>query len=107
MSGDSVESLTVARRYIVVEIPLKPKKRTISLRVDEEAIAAIDKFVALSSGYSRTLILSKLVEGFAEGLKKLNYNASKVQLTLVDDNGSNNIEVVLPLRPLDKVVQRS
>jgi len=66
----------------VIEIPLKSKKRIVSLRVDEDALAVIDRFVARKGVGSRTLLISKLVEALAEGLKENPDNIDKVALTL-------------------------
>ncbi|MGB9827064.1 hypothetical protein IMZ38_05025 [Thermosphaera chiliense] len=69
-------------KSFIIEIPLKSKKRVVSLRVDEDALAVIDKFVARKGMGSRTLLISKLVEALAEGLKQNPENIDKVALTL-------------------------
>jgi hypothetical protein len=66
----------------IIEIPLKSKKRIVSLRVDEDALAVIDRFVARKGVGSRTLLISKLVEALAEGLKENPDNIDKVALTI-------------------------
>jgi len=66
----------------IIEIPLKSKKRIVSLRVDEDALAVIDRFVARKGVGSRTLLISRLVEALAEGLKENPDNIDKVALTL-------------------------
>lgn len=85
-------------RGVIIEIPLKPKKRMISLRIDEEALVAIDKFVARTGEFSRTLIITKLVEAFAEALKNANYNAVQVNIRVVSGNSPGFVEVVIPLK---------
>ncbi|WP_448577272.1 hypothetical protein [Thermosphaera sp.] len=69
-------------KTFIIEIPLKSKKRVVSLRVDEDALAVIDKFVAKRGFGSRTLLISRLVEALAEGLKENPENIDKVALTL-------------------------
>lgn len=95
-AGDNEETQT--RRGMIIEIPLKPKKKMISLRIDEEALTAIDKFVARSGEYSRTLIITKLIEAFAEALKRVNYNAVQVNIRVLSNNSHDIVEVVIPLR---------
>lgn len=85
-------------RGIIIEIPLKPRKKMISLRVDEEALSTIDKFVARTGEYSRTLIITKLIEAFAEALKRVNYNATHVSIKVVSNNSFNTVEIVIPLK---------
>lgn len=85
-------------RGIIIEIPLKPRKKVISLRIDEDALTTIDKFVARTGEFSRTLIITKLVEAFAEALKNANYNAVQVTIRVVSGNSPSFIEVVIPLK---------
>lgn len=98
MLSNNDDEIPTPTKGIVIEIPLKPRKKMISLRIDEEALIAIDKFVARSGDYSRTLILTRLIEAFAEGLRRLNYNASKVQIKVVSENSFDSVEIVIPLK---------
>ena len=87
---------------LIIEIPLKPRKRMISLRIDEDSLLAIDKFIALTGEYSRTLFITKVIEALAEGLRRTDYNAASLELKFISKNpmGEENtvISIVIPLR---------
>ncbi|MEM1849501.1 MAG: hypothetical protein QXD40_00100 [Desulfurococcaceae archaeon] len=89
-------------RGIIIEIPLKPRKRMISLRIDEDALMAVDKFVALTGEYSRTLLITKVIEALAEGLRRTGYNATSLELKFTAKNPVSGedtiISIVLPLK---------
>lgn len=89
-----------AHRGIIIEIPLKPRKRVISLRLDEEALNAIDKFVALTGEYSRTLLMTKVIEALAEGLKRTGYHTINLELRFQTDIQSENkvVSIIIPLK---------
>ncbi|MEM0506817.1 MAG: hypothetical protein QXW58_06145 [Thermosphaera sp.] len=76
-------------RTFIVEIPLKSKKRVVSLRIDEDALAIIDKFVAKKGVGSRTLLISRLIEALAEGLKENPENIDKVALSIRSRSGKD------------------
>ncbi|MCY0868303.1 MAG: hypothetical protein OWQ48_03615 [Desulfurococcus sp.] len=65
----------------VIEIPLKPRKKMISLRVNEEDLEVIEKFVSKEGSISRTLLLTRLVEALAEGLRRTNGEVSSITLS--------------------------
>lgn len=91
----------IATRGIFIEIPLKPRKKMISLRIDEEALLALDKFITATGEYTRTLLITKVIEALAKGLKETNYNASRLELRFFYENSSGiseNISIVIPLR---------
>lgn len=100
--SDSANKLST--KGIVIEIPLKPKKRMISLRINEEALATIDKFVALTGEYSRTLLITKVIEALAEGLRRTGLTASSLELRFTvkspdkNEGESKVISVVIPLK---------
>ncbi|MGC8982174.1 MAG: hypothetical protein ACP5KA_00230 [Desulfurococcaceae archaeon] len=98
MLSETIDTKRTLSKGIIIEIPLRPRKRMISLRVDEGALASIDKFVAMTGEYSRTLVLTRLIEGLAEGLRRVNYNASSISIKLVPGNGGDPIEVVITLK---------
>ncbi|MEM4757009.1 MAG: hypothetical protein QW254_03100, partial [Desulfurococcaceae archaeon] len=75
----------------IIEIPLKPRKRMISLRINEDDLAVIDRFVASSCTVSRTLLLTRLIEAFAEGLRRANGDVSKVYLVFKSSSSSKEI----------------
>jgi DNA helicase TIP49 (TBP-interacting protein) len=79
-------------RGIIIEIPLKPRKRTISLRLDEESLCAIDKFTVMSGEISRTLLITRVVEALAKGLKETNYKATKLELRFIVNSPGNEVE---------------
>jgi len=81
----------------IIEIPLKPRKKMISLRLNEEDLLVIDKFVAKHGEYSRTLILTKLIEAFAEGLRRTGYCASSIWLVFTVEEGGEKREVSVVL----------
>lgn len=71
----------------------------ISLRVDEEALNAIDKFVTFTGEYSRTLLVTKIIEAVAEGLKRTGYNAVSLELKFsVNSVKDSPVSIVIPLR---------
>ncbi|AFL66754.1 hypothetical protein [Desulfurococcus amylolyticus] len=65
----------------VIEISLKPRKRMISLRVNEEDLEIIDKFAARQGSISRTLLLTRVMEALAEGLKRSNGEITSITLS--------------------------
>ncbi|MEL9908481.1 MAG: hypothetical protein QXP97_04585 [Desulfurococcus sp.] len=65
----------------VIEISLKPRKRMISLRVNEEDLEIIDKFVARQGSISRTLLLTRVMEALAEGLRRSNGEITSITLS--------------------------
>jgi hypothetical protein len=73
-------------------MPLKPRKRTISLRLDEESLCAIDKFTVMSGEISRTLLITRVVEALAKGLKETNYKATKLELRFIVTSTGNEVE---------------
>ena len=89
-------------RGVIIEIPLKPRKRTISLRLDEESLCAIDKFTVMSGEISRTLLITRVVEALAKGLKETNYRATKLELRFIVTSTGNEVEkevsIVIPLK---------
>lgn len=87
------------RTYI--EIPLKSRKRVVSLRVDESALLTIDRYVASRGIGSRTLLISRIVEGLAKGLEGVGEGlVEEIQLTLLYRNGSgrSSVGVAIKLR---------
>ena len=91
-----------AMRGIIIELPLKPRKKTISLRLDEDVLAVLDMFATLNAEVSRTLLMTKIVEALAKGIKESNYNAYKLELKFYVENpetgGEEAISVVIPLK---------
>jgi hypothetical protein len=79
-------------RGVIIEIPLKPRKKTISLRLDEESLYAIDKFTVMSGEISRTLLITRVVEALAKGLKETNYKATKLELRFIVTSSGNEVE---------------
>ncbi|ACL10971.1 hypothetical protein DKAM_0645 [Desulfurococcus amylolyticus 1221n] len=65
----------------VIEISLKPRKRMISLRVNEEDLEIIDKFVARQGSISRTLLLTRVMEALAEGVRRSNGEITSITLS--------------------------
>lgn len=101
----SNSSNDLSTRGIVIEIPLKPRKKMISLRIDEEALIVLDRFTAIYGEYSRTLLITKVIEALAKGLKETDYKACKLQLNFIveESNGSSNkVSIVIPLRSREK-----
>lgn len=93
----SEDSIVYSGNFIV--IPIKPRKKMISLRLSEDDLTVIDKFVARHGTFSRTLILTKLVEAFAEGIRRAGYCVSSVKLVFTRGNSSeeNEVSIVLDL----------
>lgn len=89
-------------RGIIIELPLKPRKKMVSIRVDEDVLISLDRFTAINGEVSRTLLLTKVVEALAKGLKETNYNASRLELKFVvdDTNGGikSEVNIVIPLK---------
>jgi hypothetical protein len=87
---------------IIIELPLKPRKKMVSIRVDEDVLITLDKYTAINGEVSRTLLLTKVVEAIAKGLKETNYNASRLELKFVvdDTNGGikSEVNIVIPLK---------
>lgn len=86
---------------IVIEIPLKPRKKVITLRIDEETLFILDKFIAYTGEYSRTLLLKKVIEALAKGLRESGYKANKLEMKFQvgNSNGNDNyVSIVIPLR---------
>lgn len=86
---------------IIIELPLKPKKKMISLRLDEETLFILDKFIAYTGEYTRTLLIKKVVEALAKGLRESGYRASKLELRFIisNSNGDNShVSIVIPLK---------
>ncbi|MEM4481479.1 MAG: hypothetical protein QXK88_00500 [Desulfurococcaceae archaeon] len=97
MSSGADDRITI--RGTIIEIPLKPRKRMISLRLDEDALIAIDKFVMSTGEYSRTLLMTKIIEALAEGLKRTGYSAVSLELKFtVNSNKGESLSIVIPLR---------
>ncbi|MEM4717301.1 MAG: hypothetical protein QXE81_00890 [Desulfurococcaceae archaeon] len=91
----------ISTRGIFIEIPLKPHKKMISIRIDEEALLALDKFITATGEYTRTLLITKVIEALAKGLKETNYSAFKLELKFFYENpsGTNeNVSIIIPLR---------
>jgi len=89
-------------RGIIIELPLKPRKKMVSLRLDEDVLIILDRFTAINGEVSRTLLLTKVVEALAKGLKETNYNASRLELKFVVDGANGGIKsevnIVIPLK---------
>jgi hypothetical protein len=89
-------------RGIIIELPLKPRKKMVSLRLDEDVLIVLDKFTAINGEVSRTLLLTKVVEALAKGLKETNYSASRLELKFVVDDANGGIKsevnIVIPLK---------
>jgi len=101
--SNSSDGLT--SRGIIIEIPLKPRKKMISLRIDEEALLALDKFTAICGEYSRTLFITKIIEAVAKGLKESNYKATILELNFILDGSNDNpsrVRIVIPLKSGEK-----
>jgi len=93
----SEDSVVFSGNFII--IPIKPRKKMISLRLNEDDLAVIDKFVARHGAFSRTLVLTKLVEAFAEGIRRAGYCVCSVKLVFTRENssGENEVSIVLDL----------
>ena len=96
----SINSSNVFVKGTIIEIPLRPRKRMISLRINEDSLVAIDKFVALTGEYSRTLLITKIIEALAEGLKRSDFDSSALELRFHINESKNNstISIVIPLK---------
>jgi hypothetical protein len=85
-----------------IVIPIKPRKRMVSLRLSEDDLATIEKFVIKHGACSRTLVLTKLIEAFAEGIRRSGYCVSSVKLEFVRKNGENSVSIVLNFNSSEK-----
>jgi len=65
----------------VIEIVLKPRKKMISLRVNEDDLEVIEKFIVRNGSISRTLLLTRLVEALAEGIRRTNGDISSITIS--------------------------
>ncbi|MEZ0393651.1 MAG: hypothetical protein ABWK00_01195 [Desulfurococcaceae archaeon] len=86
---------------IVIDVPSK-RKRMLSLRVDDDALDTVDRYMRVHGLSSRTHVLSKLVEGFAAALKNASGELKEVRLVLRFEDGDGNQrfrEVLLKMEP--------
>lgn len=80
----------------LIVLMLRSKKKMISMRVDEEVLSIIDKFVARNNVGSRTLLLTRLVEGFANGIEVSGHEVKSITLVFEKANGEE-LRVKIPL----------
>lgn len=79
-----------------IEIELRSRKRIISLRVDEDAIRILDRFIATRGTVSRTLFISKIIEALAEGINIVGTDVKNIKL-IVESEGGEEAEVNIPI----------
>ncbi|MGC9012035.1 hypothetical protein [Thermogladius sp.] len=85
----------------VITLDIKQRKKVISLRVDESAIAAIDRYLTANGLPSRTAVLSRLVEAFANGVNGERGRLREIKLVLlfnsVGDREKSERQVIIRL----------
>lgn len=84
----------IAGNYI--EIELKPRKRTISFRIDEDVILTLDRFIASRGIENRTLFLNKILEALARGIDMAGADVKNIKLVIESESGES-LEVNIPL----------
>lgn len=80
----------------LIVLMLRSRKKMISMRVDEDVLSVIDKFVARNKVGSRTLLLTRLVEAFANGIEVSGHDVKSVTLVFEKGNGEE-LRVKIPL----------
>jgi hypothetical protein len=104
LSSAASSDRPLTHRSDIIVIPLKPRKKMISLRLNADDLLVIEKFVSKNGFYSRTLILTKLIEAFAEGIRRANFHVDSLKLVFLSGEGSEKkeISIVLDLNSNEK-----
>ncbi|MEM4827626.1 MAG: hypothetical protein QXK07_06255 [Desulfurococcaceae archaeon] len=91
---------------VVVEIPLKPESRLVTLKLPEEVVYAIDKVVAVTATrgneeVTRSLLMRRILEALAFSFAQLNYIVDEVEVTC--RNREKKVTIAIKLTPKPRV----
>lgn len=91
---------------VVVEIPLKPDSRLVTLKLPEEVVYAIDKVVAVTAArgneeVTRSLLMRRILEALAFSFAQLNYIVDEVEVTC--RNREKKVTIAIKLTPKPRV----
>lgn len=104
MSSSFFSERPITHRSDIIVIPLKPRKKMISLRINADDLLVIEKFISKNGYYSRTLVLTKLIEAFAEGIRRANFRVNSVRLVFSggEGGGEKEVSIVIDLNSNEK-----
>ncbi|MEM1696869.1 MAG: hypothetical protein QXQ90_09795 [Desulfurococcaceae archaeon] len=91
---------------VVVEIPLKPESRLVTLKLPEEVVYAIDKVVAVTATrgneeVTRSLLMRRILEALAFSFAQLDYIVDEVEVTC--RNREKKVTIAIKLTPKPRV----
>lgn len=89
---------------VEIEIPLRPRLRTVSFRVPEDIILSIDKTVVIKQircgeRITRTALIERVIEALGEIFEAMKYNVDKVAISA--ENKSEKLTIVIRLSSSD------